>query len=137
MSSPLSDESKILILAERLTNPPYDTLRMGLSTTNITPDHATSLATLTAGELAVTGYARQDVTGWATPILNGTFHAYSEADPVTFDNSSGSPTGTVYTWFFVDYTLNKLVRSGRFSAPFLISAGGSITFIPFEQETGE
>lgn len=134
---PLSDESKINILTQRLANTPYNTLQMGLSTANITPDHATTLATLVAGEIAPAGYARQAVSGWSTPILTPDFHAYSEAGTVTFTQTSGSDTAVIYTWFWRDSTNNKLVRSGRFAAPFVISSGGTISFIPFEQETGE
>lgn len=134
---PLSDESKILILTEKLANPPYDNMQMGLSELNVTPDHATTLAALVADEFAYVGYARQVVTGWITPVLTPDFHSYSEADPVDFTKAAGSDSPMAYTWFWVDVANTKLVRCGRFTVPFVIPAGATITFIPFEQLTGE
>lgn len=140
MNGVIADESKILLLEVTLAATPFNSTnaKMGLSTTNITPDGATVLADLTAGELAVAGYARQTLTGWATPTLTSDFHAYSEATAVTFLNTSGAPTGTIYTWFFVDTGNGKLICSGRFGTPFILPATtGTYTVKPFMQGTSE
>lgn len=137
MDGVLTDESKVKLCTNRLANPPMTTLKMLLSNSNITPDHATVAADLTVNEISVTGYSRQDVTGWGTPTLDGSNRAVATATPVTFLNTSGGDSPTVYTWGFIDTATNKLVAAGRFDLPFILPATtGSYTTTPFWRDTG-
>ena len=131
------DEIKIMLLDQRTANPPFDTAEMGLSEANITPDHATIAADLTADEVTVTGYARQALTGWTTPTLDGSFIANTTAAPVTFLNTSGGDSGTIYCWFIIDSVSGLLIMAGRFSTPFVVVAtSGAYTTTPYAKLTG-
>lgn len=137
MNGVVCDESKVKLCTNRVGNVPMTTLKMLLSEADITPDHATVAGDLTADEVSVSGYARQDVTGWGTPTLDGSFRAVAVAAAVTFLNTSGAPTGTIYTWGFIDTVANKLVMAGRFDLPFILPATtGSYTTTPFWRDTG-
>lgn len=131
------DEIKILLLDQRVNVPPFDTAEFGLSEANITPDHATVAADLTTDEVTVTGYARQAVSGWGTPTLDGSFVANVTAAPVTFLNTSGGDSGTIYCWFVIDSVTGLLIMAGRFSVPFvLVATSGTYTTTPYAKLTG-
>jgi len=138
MAGTMADECKADMLDERLANPPFTTLEMGLSHANITPDHATVAADLTAAEVSVAGYARQTLSGWTAAALQPDFKALSQATPVTFLNTSGGDSGTVYTWFWIDTSSGHLVEAGRFALPFvLVATTGSYTTTPYDTLTGD
>jgi hypothetical protein len=130
MNGTIADTAKVELLTNQLAVGPINGMSMGLSTTNITPTHATVLADLTPGELTVAGYARQAVSGWSFPTLQPDFSAAASAGTVTFTNSGGSASPTVYTWFFVDATGTYLIAAGQFSSPFAIQAGGEFSCNP-------
>jgi hypothetical protein len=133
----LTDESKVKLLSNELVNPPWTTASMVLSTYNAAIDHTTTAAALLAGELTVSGYTRQPLYGWSTPTLDSTFRAVAQANAVTFANSSGAPTPTVYSWAFLDTASNKLIVAGLFDLPFSIPAGGgTFVTVPFARTTG-
>lgn len=125
-------ESEIEQLAGLLASGPWSGAKMGLCTSNFTPAPTDVLATFTAGEPTVSGYARQNLTGWSTPTLDGSNRAVSEADLVTFLNMDSIPTGTIYVWFFVDSGGTLALMGGRFAIPFVLPATtGSYPTTPF------
>lgn len=132
----VSDDSKNKMLDNELSSPPFTSLTMGLFTNDYTPTHASHIGDLT--ELAVAGYVQQTVTGWSAAALSGDFHAVASAGAVTFLNTSGSDSPTIYGWFYYDTTANKLVCAGRFDLPFVLPATvGTVTLTPFFRKTGE
>lgn len=135
MPGTLVNGVKAQMLDERVSNPPYDTLEMGLFTgsTVITP--ATVLGDLT--EVTGTGYARQTITGWSAAILLGDNHAYSQATVVTFGPAGAGDWDEATGWFWVDTTLNQLVAAARFTLPFTLPNGESFPFAPYDTLTGE
>lgn len=135
MADVLINESKILLATQRLSNPPFDDLRLGLATGAYVPVPGTVFGNLT--ELVGTGYARVAITGWATPILLGDGHAYSAATPITFSNSGGVAWTEVTTWFWWDQVNSKLVRAGRFAASWILGAGGTRNVTPVYTLQGE
>lgn len=138
MDGVVTDESKQKLLDQRVAAAPFTSnLYMGLSTTNITPTRTTVAGDLTPGEVSASGYARQQLTSWAAATLSGAV-ATALAAAVTFLNTGGSDTGTIYTWFFIDTATGKLVMAGRFSVPFvLVATTGSYTTTPFWRLNGD
>lgn len=136
MDGVVCDESKVALINARTANAPFNTLVMGLSQANITPSRTTVAGDLTPSEVSVTGYARQTVGTWGTPSLSSGLVTVNAA-PVTFNNSGGSDSGTIYCWFFFDTATNKLVAAGRFTLPFVLAAGGSYTTTPFWRLNGD
>ena len=131
----VADESKLKMLDNELANPPFTTLKMGLYTNTLTPDHATVIGDLT--EPIHGGYAQQDVTGWGSATLTGDFHALAVATNVVFSNTTGSDSATIKGWFYRDTVANKLVAAATFDTPFVIPAGGSVTLTPKFRKTHE
>lgn len=126
------NEGKIPQLTQLLAATVWSNAKIGLSEADITPDADTVAADLTVDEVSVSGYSRQSLTGWSTPAIDGSDRAVSEADDVTFLNTSGGDSGIIYTWFFIDNTFGTLLEAGRFSTPFvLIASTGSYTTTPF------
>lgn len=138
MDGIVCDESKQKLLDQRVLAPPFNgNVYMGLSTTNITPTRTTVAGDLTPGEVSVGGYARQQLTTWGAAVLSGAV-ATALAAAVTFLNTSGGDTGTIYTWFFIDTATGKLVMAGRFSVPFvLVATIGTYTTTPFWRLNGD
>jgi len=125
-------ESEAEQLEGLLASAPWVGATMGLSTTNITPTPGTVAADLLPGEVAVSGYTRAALAGWTTPTIDGSNRAVSDADPVTFLNTSGGDTPVVYCWFFLDTASAKFLQAGRFALPFVIPATiGTYTTTPF------
>lgn len=137
MDGVICDESKVKLVTNEVANPPFTTLQMLLSLANITPTETTVAADLTGSEVAVTGYARQTVTGWGTPALDGAHRAATYAGSVTFLNTGVVPSGTIYTWGFIDTATGHLVVAGRFAVPFILAAvSGTYSAVPIWRSTG-
>ena len=138
MAGTMADESKNKLLLNRLSNPPFTTLEMGLSEANITPDHATVASDLTTNEVSVAGYARQAISGWSAPALTPDFKSRSNASPVTFVNTGGVDSGTIYCWFWIDTATGNIVEAGRYALPFvLVATVGTYTTTPYDLLTGD
>lgn len=135
MAGVMMNESKQLLLDQRLANPPYDNLELGLFSGSTVPDADTVIGDL--AEVTGTGYARQAVSGWSSAVLLGDGHAYSVATPVTFTNSGGGDWDEATGWFLWDVANSKLVMSGRFSVSFTLGAGLSKNVTPSSLLTGE
>lgn len=131
----MSDSIKTRALNEMLAVHPWDRLEMGLFTGVTVPTHATVLGDLS--EQTGMGYARQTVENWIVAVLTGTFHAFSTADAVVFENTGGSDWDQTTGWFFVDTLDDTLVLAGRFLGPFVLPAGQVYPTTPFVLLTGE
>ena len=119
MSAVYNDESKNEVLAAILASSRITNARFMLGTTLAAIDHDTPYATFAAVEAAWTGYARQVLSGWTTPVLSG-LYSISLAAMVTISNSSGSTSPTITWWAIVDNTASKIVQAGLYPAPFTI-----------------
>lgn len=129
------NESKTLLLDQRLANPPYDNLKLGLFTGSTDPTPATVIGDLT--EVSGTGYGRQTVSGWSSAILLLDGHAYSAATPVTFANSGGTDWDEATGWFWWDEANSKLVMAARFPTSFTLGPAESKNVTPSALLTGE
>lgn len=116
------DESKVRQCDELANASSWTGANMLLSESNITPDRATVLADLTANEVSVAGYARQGIVFAGTPSLSGSGIATDVADEVTFANTSGGDSGTIYTWGIVASAGDVLLLAGRWDTPFVLAA---------------
>ena len=130
----LLNDDKIWLLEQYLIAAPFATnLDMGLFTTLTALTDATTSAAIVAAELVVSGYVRQPVNTWSSPVLDAAFDAVSNAAPVTFDNTSGGPTASITGWFYFE-TVNALcLMAGLFPTPFVIPAGGTFVTTPYYQ----
>jgi hypothetical protein len=132
------DESKVLLLTQLLASGPWAFAQMLLSEADITPDRSTVAADLTADEVSVGGYARQAVTSFDGPTLDGSGFAFSQADVVTFLNTSGGDSGTIFTWGIIDSSNGKLIEAGRWDTPFvLVATSGNFPTRPTVRLRGE
>lgn len=136
MTATFANESKQLLLDQRLANPPYDNLQYGLLTDAGNPLPEETLDDLT--EVSGSGYARQTVSGWSAALLLGDGHAYSEADPVTFTSTEPTdPWTTARRWFLWDVANSKLVAQGTLPTEFALAAGASRSITPLALLTHE
>ncbi len=112
------DGWKLLSLADIIAN----FLQGGeghLYTNNYTPVHGTVIGDFT--EAAFSGYANQALTSWSSPALDGSFHAFTTADPVQFANTSGSGQ-VVYGYFLTDIN-GDLIGGEKYASPITIPDG--------------
>lgn len=139
MNAVVLDESKQAILDQQLAGGPFagSNLKMMLFDTLTAIDHTDVLADYTAHEMAFSGYSRQTVSGWSASIMTVDFHARSQGDTVTFHNGSGSTTGTITGWAYVDTAAGKVVAAGLYTTPFTILDGDDYLSTPFALYTGE
>ena len=139
MNAVTFDESKIALLTQQLAAGPFagSNCKMMLFDTLTALAHTDTLSTLSAHELAFSGYARQTVTGWGTPTLTSDKHARSQAGTVTFSNTSGSPSNTITGWALVDTAASKVIHAGLYDTPFVIGDGEDYLTTPFYLLTGE
>lgn len=136
MDGVLLDEGKPLDLDDMLLANPWSSAQMGLSTYSGTVDHATTGNSFTSAEPTFAGYARQTLGGWSSAVLDASFRAVSTAAPVTFTNSSGSPSATISSWFFIHPASGDVLMGGLFTTPFTIAGGDTYSTVPFIRETG-
>lgn len=127
------DEAKTSQLNQLLAGGPFagTNCKMMLGKTLTALSHTDVYATLAAAELSHTGYARQDVVNWTSAVLTTDKHARSQADTVTFGNTSGSPSDTVTWWAFVDHGNSKILQAGLYDSPFVIGDGEDYLTTPF------
>lgn len=131
---PLVNGPKTQMLDERVANPPYNTLQIGLFTGPTIPGPTTVFGDLT--EVTGTDYARQTVTSWSSAILLGNNQAYAQAATVTFGPAGAGDWDEATGWFWYDTTLARLVAAARFTLPWTLPNGESFPFAPYDTLTG-
>lgn len=106
-----------------------------LYTNNVVPTHSDTLGSYTEATWA--SYAHQLAGGWSAPVLDGTFHATSTGNLMTFANSSGSAQ-TAYGYYVTDNGITTLLFVERFSgAPLTIPNGMTLTITPTVTDQSE
>lgn len=108
----------------------WGTLVMGLFVINHVPAATDVIGDYTPIEASWTGYARQSVTGFVIPVIDGTGHSVTNAPSVVFSNSSGSAV-TVYGYFMMDPTATTLLWAELDPAsPVTVPDGSTYTVVP-------
>lgn len=110
---------------------------MGLFTTLTAINDTDANSVFTTPEVTFSGYVRQVVTGWSAATITTDGHARSQADTVTFTNSSGSPQTGITGWFLYDVAANNVVQAGLFDTAKTINAGEDYLTTPFWLRVGE
>jgi len=133
----LADEDKANLNNARLASANFTGAQMHLFITLTAITHAITNVTLAANEVTTGGYAPQNLTGWSASVLTADFHAQSDANPVTFSNTSGGDTPLIRGWWYKDVSTGKCIIAGLFDNPFVILAGSSYTVTPTFRVTNE
>lgn len=139
MNGVVFDESKIALLLQQLAGGIFlsGNCKMMLCDTITALDHTDTLATLAANEVTFTGYARQTVGSWGTPVLTADLHARAQGATVTFSNTGGGASSTITVWALVDTAGGKVIQAGLFNTPFTIPGSSDYLLTPFFLYTGE
>jgi hypothetical protein len=102
---------------------------------NVVPNHADTLGTYTEASWA--GYSAQTAGGWTVAGLDGTFHATSSANNLTWANTSGGSV-SVYGYYVTDSASAMLLFSELFAgAPLTIPNGMTLILTPNVTDTSE
>jgi hypothetical protein len=101
-------------------------LEWGLFTTNLTLTQSTADATITGAEATWTGYSRQTISGWPTPVTVAGAAQSAPSGLITFTNGTGGSV-TFYGWFVWDPAAGHWVAALN-TGLITIPAGASFSF---------
>jgi hypothetical protein len=128
----IGDVGKQLLLADHISGALNGALcRLFVNTPTI--DHTTDTSDYT--EPPWSGYAQQSLAGWSAPALDGSFHAFTSADPVNFANSSGS-SQIANGYFYTDVS-GTYIGGAYFPSPITIPDGLYVQVTVTHTETAE
>lgn len=123
MSFQVPKPAEIDTLSDMISGFLADT-KMGLIGTYFAVDASTTLTDCTTNEAGFTGYARSDMDGWPTPVIDGD-NAAASPGTAAFTGTASGGTGNIYGYFLTDPGGTEFYGAETFTTP--ISSPQNVT----------